>query len=100
MKKVKLLIIIFIIFSACNSLKEAGKIIRNEKITSTDEFLVKKKQPLIYPPYFNELPNPRTSIKKKTEEDEIKKILKAPKDEEQKINSTSTEKSILKNIRK
>ena len=32
-----------ILLSACSSIEEAGKVLRNEKINSTDEFLVKKK---------------------------------------------------------
>ncbi len=102
MKNFILLVSFIIILTSCNSLKEAGKVIRNEKTMSTDEFLVKKKQPLIYPPDYNALPSPKSAKEKKqSEEDEIKKILKAPKKEDQKNNkTTSTEKSILENIRK
>ena len=32
--------------------------LRNEKINSTDEFLVKKKDPLILPPDFDKIPTP------------------------------------------
>ena len=40
-------IIIFIIFlilalKSCSSMKEAGQVLRNEKVKTTDEFLVKK----------------------------------------------------------
>ena len=47
MAKKNLLIIIFIIFTACNSFKEAGQVLRNEKTQNTDEFLIKN--PLVLP---------------------------------------------------
>ena len=43
MKNFILLVSFIIILTSCNSLKEAGKVIRNEKTMSTDEFLVKGK---------------------------------------------------------
>ena len=46
MKIIKLLSILFIssaVLNSCSSLGEAGKVLRNEKSTSTDEFLIKKK---------------------------------------------------------
>jgi len=46
MKKINLLLIfIFIIFSACGNFSNVGKILRNEKIKTTDEFLVEKRKP-------------------------------------------------------
>ena len=102
MKKINLIIIILFIFTSCGSLGEAGKVLRNEKTTTTDEFLVKKKQPLILPPDFEKIPAPDTINTKSDSEDErIKKILKAPS---QTITtsgkSSSTENSILEKIRK
>ena len=90
---------IFTFFVACGN---AGKILRNEKINSTDEFLVKKKDPLILPPDFEKLPEPgslsQTKIK---EEDEFKKILKKSQENSiKKKSSSSTEESILKRITK
>ena len=53
---------IFFIFNltliSCSSLGEAGKILRNEKTASTDEFLIKKQQPLTQPPDFDKIPEP------------------------------------------
>jgi len=48
----------FILLVSCTG--NVGKILRNEKIKSTDEFLVKKKDPLVLPPNFNDLPKPQT----------------------------------------
>ena len=50
--------IIFIILSNCQTVDEVGKVMRNEKESSTDEFLVKKNQPLVIPPNLRELPVP------------------------------------------
>ena len=92
-------IIICIVVSSCASLKEAGKVLRNEKQNTTDEFLVKK-EPLIIPPDLDEVPEPG-SIKKEdiNDEDKIKKILKAPKATKNN-NSSSTEDTILEKIKK
>ena len=57
------LIFIFLILISCSSFKEAGKVLRNEKTNTTDEFLVKKREPLVLPPDFKEIPEPG-SIKK------------------------------------
>ena len=95
---------IFIFLYSCASLEEAGKALRNEKSNTTDEFLVKKRKPLILPPDYNEIPEPgEISAKQKTEEDKIKKILKAPKEDNNsgaKERGSSVENSILKKIRK
>ena len=50
--------IIFIILLNCQTVDEVGKVMRNEKVSSTDEFLVKKNQPLVIPPNLRELPVP------------------------------------------
>ena len=41
------LLIYSFILSACGGLKDAGKVLRNEKIRTTDEFLIKKRNPLV-----------------------------------------------------
>jgi predicted small lipoprotein YifL len=99
MKNFWLLISVFLFIVSCG---DVGKILRNEKIKTTDEFLVKKKGPLVLPPNYEEIPKPDT-IKKKTEnnQNKIKSILKTPKKEKKKsINSSSIEKSILEKINK
>ena len=99
--------IIFITFltfllSSCESLKEAGQVLRNEKVKNTDEFLVKKKEPLILPPNYEKIPEPGSINKTETQDkDKIKKILKSSKTDQQKTNrSGSIEKSIIDKIRK
>ena len=73
------LIFIFLILISCSSFKEAGKVLRNEKTNTTDEFLVKKREPLVLPPDFKEIPEPG-SIKKEnnSEQQKLKIIIKAP----------------------
>ena len=53
-----ILFITFLIFivTSCTTVKEAGQVLRNEKVKTTDEFLVKKKQPLILPPDYDKIP--------------------------------------------
>ena len=99
MKNFWLLIGVFLFIVSCG---DVGKILRNEKIKTTDEFLVKKKGPLVLPPNYEEIPKP-DSIKKKTEnnQNKIKSILKTQKKEKKKsTNSLSIEKSILEKSNK
>ena len=53
MKNINFLLIILITLVSCGSVEEAGKVLRNEKIKTTDEFLVKKRKPLVLPPDYN-----------------------------------------------
>ena len=103
--KNNILIILSTIFflSSCSSMNEASKFLRNERINTTDEFLIKKRQPLTEPPDINKIPQPN-SLKEndqQSEENTVKDILIESKqnDESEKLNS-STEKSILNKIQK
>ena len=89
MKKILSTLFLPLILLSCASLQEAGKVLRNEKIKSTDEFLVKKKEPLVLPPDFNKIPEPGSLSKKKEDEDKdrIKKILKSPSSNKPKKNN-------------
>ena len=99
MKKISFLIIFLILYS-CNRLSEVGSVLRNEKIRTTDEFLVKKRAPLVIPPEMEKIPEPGSQKEKKIDEkDKIRKILKANDTESENI-SSSVEDSILNQIRK
>ena len=101
MKNINFLLIILITLVSCGSVEEAGKVLRNEKIKTTDEFLVKKRKPLILPPDYNEIPEPGTKTENKINENaKIKKMLKSTEKNNIKNNSSSTEQSILNKIRK
>tara|TARA_B100000780_G_scaffold275840_2_gene243285 strand:- start:241 stop:561 length:321 start_codon:yes stop_codon:yes gene_type:complete len=106
MKFIKLLILLSglsIILNNCSSLREAGKVLRNEKTISGDEFLIEKKDPLTLPPDFKKIPEPG-SIKNKAESNQnsFEKILKSTKSETQRnqTQSSSVEESILNQIKK
>ena len=102
MKNIYFLLVSSFLLVSCGGLKDAGKVLRNEKIKTTDEFLVKKRNPLVLPPDFEKIPEPGSISKTKEDEDEkIKKILKVPKtDNVNKKKSSSIEESILDRIRK
>ena len=99
MFRIYLILLIFFLTS-CSSFEEAGKILRNEKITTNDEFLVRKKEPLILPPDYKKMPVPGSVLKKENDEKQkIKKILKAPKENKKNTKSSSIEKSIKNKIK-
>ncbi len=101
MKKISLLLTALILFS-CASVEEAGKVLRNEKIKTNDEFLVKKRKPLVLPPDYNELPEPgKLPEKQQSEEENLKKIIKGSKIKSQSGSrgKSSVEKSILDKIK-
>ena len=99
-----ILFVTFLIFivTSCTSVKEAGQVLRNEKVKTTDEFLVKKKQPLILPPDYDKIPEPGSTDKiQNNDEDKIRKILKKSEADQADMNkSGSVEKSIIDKIRK
>ena len=98
MKKIWKLSVLLFFITACG---DVGKALRNEKISTTDEFLVKKKGPLVLPPDYEKIPVPgSTSRKEQNEEDKIKKILQSSNKSKSKKKSSSIENTILKNIRK
>ena len=103
MKKNFLIILTSLVLLSCSGLQDAAKVLRNEKIKSTDEFLVKKKEPLVLPPDYSKIPEPGSLSKKKVnkDEDRIKKILKSPSSNKPKENkSSSVEDTIIDRIRK
>ena len=102
MKKYILIILIFNFLQSCSSVSEGFKL---KKGNTGDEFLVEKKNPLVLPPNFNELPEPgKTEISDKNIEKSFEEKIsnKDSKNENQEENtaSNSTEELILKNIKK
>ena len=91
MKKIILIVLVGFIIISCSAAKDASKVLRNEKTNSTDEFLVKQKQPLELPPDFNKIPLPNSKKKDTNENKKIQSILKAPKE----INSTQRKSSSI-----
>ena len=63
------LFVILISLAACQSVRDG---LEGKKKGGADEFLVKKKNPLVLPPEFDELPEPKTSTSEdKNKEEEI-----------------------------
>ena len=80
MKNIYLLLITFFLLTSCGGLSEAGKVLRNEKVKTTDEFLVKKRNPLVLPPNFEEIPEPGKKLKnKKKRNKKLKRFYKHQK---------------------
>ncbi len=96
-KIINLLIIIFFVTS-CQSLQTAKKTLTGEKEFGTDEFMVQKKNPLILPPDYENLPTPDDEVSAKEEISDFEKTLGASI-EENSSDSSSAEESILKKIR-
>jgi len=65
------IVLILIFLSSCGSFGEAGKALRNEKRSSTDEFLIEKRGPLTIPPNVMELPKPKTKTKKSENDNNV-----------------------------
>ena len=96
-KIINLLIIIFFVTS-CQSLQTAKKTLTGEKQYTTDEFMVQKKNPLILPPDYENLPTPDDEVDAKEEISNFEKALETSI-EDISSESNSAEESILKKIR-
>tara|TARA_B100001559_G_scaffold264561_1_gene230396 strand:+ start:412 stop:729 length:318 start_codon:yes stop_codon:yes gene_type:complete len=100
--KLSIILTLMIILYSCSGLSDAGKVLRNEKTRTTDEFLVKKRDPLILPPDYKKLPEPDTLNKsQKDNTNKIENILKIEKDKNtEKSKTSSIEQSIIEKIGK
>ena len=97
-KIIYILPLLFFVVS-CESLDSVKRGLTGQKENSTDEFLIKKKDPLVLPPDFEDLPLPDDLT---TETEEISNFEKALETaiEETSPSSGTVEQSILKKIRK
>mgnify|MGYP000209239518 FL=1 len=103
----KIIIIIFFLITACAaSWDDVKKGLGGQKRTSTDEFLVKKKEPLVMPPKWKNLPEPGGVMKSDDEvweATDIEELIKLGKNKESSTNyeqgSGDLEESILKKIK-
>ena len=101
-KKLFILLCILIFrFNTCTSIKNA---VTGKKYENSDEFLIKKKNPLVLPPDFDDLPEP-TDEETSAEEDDvnIEEIICIYNDDENQQSSEfnsseSTEQFVLDNI--
>ena len=103
----KIIIIFFFLITACaTSWENVKKGLGGQKRTSTDEFLVKKKEPLAMPPKWKDLPEPGQIMKSGEEDNEvtdIEELIQLGKNQESSTNveqdSGSLEESVLKKIK-
>ena len=99
-KKIFYLFLVLIFLNGCQRVKET---LAGTKKTNDAEFLVEKKKPLVQPPEFNKLPEPKTLNKTNEEEVNSKDLLDLEKITSNKsssnISSSSLEDSILKEIK-
>ena len=95
-------VIIFFLLSACGgTLDSVKRGLSGQKASSTDEFLVEKKDPLILPPGYDDLPQPgQTATNEDSDDKDISDILKIGSSSSESVSTetTSLEESILKNI--
>lgn len=96
------IILVFNFLVGCQSMKDGFSL---KKKQAADEFLVEKKNPLVQPPEYGELPTP-TDLninKSKTDENEIEKLLGYENKKSQSIdlgnNSNKIEENILEKIK-
>ena len=86
------------LITSCESIQEGLKGSKNQ---STDEFLVKKKDPLVLPPDFENLPNPTERQVSVEEMTSFEKTLKKQTiSESSSTTGNSVEESILNQIKK
>ena len=86
------------LITSCESMREG---LTGSKNRSTDEFFVQKKDPLILPPDFENLPNPSERNDAVEEMTSFEKKLKnQTTSESSSVTGNSTEESILNQIKK
>ena len=102
MNKFFCLIILLFVLTSCQNVKDA---LQGKKYESSDEFLVIKKNPLVLPPNFNDLPTPE-DVTDNTQieniENEIEDLLSSIKDDKEEVSDSSsgnTESFVLEKIK-
>ena len=101
MNKNYFFLIILIFLSSCQDVKNA---LTGKKYEDSDEFLVIKKNPLVLPPNFNDLPTPKDvadTTQVENIENEIEDLISSIKDNDEVLESSSsdTESFVLEKIK-
>ena len=95
--------ILFLITACADTWGSVKRGLTGQKQNSTDEFLVEKKDPLILPPNFEDLPVPSDSAieEEETESSSFEKTLSTTTDDgsDEGSSSNTTEESILNKIK-
>ena len=72
--KLYIIVLTFLfIVSACAKLSEG--MTGSKRSKSSDEFFVHKKKPLVLPPDFNDMPMPKPTQKKQTQDNDVENLL-------------------------
>ena len=96
--KIVFFMMLSFLITSCESIREG---LTGSKKLSTDEFLVKKKDPLVLPPDFENLPNPTEREVSVEEMTSFEKTLKKQTiSESSSATENSVEESILNQIKK
>ena len=96
--KIVFFMMLSFLITSCESVREG---LTGSKNQSTDEFLVKKKDPLVLPPDFENLPNPSERQVSMEEMTSFEKTLKKQTiSESSSATENSVEESILNQIKK
>ena len=101
MLKKKIYYIVLLVFfttSCTDTFDSVKRGLTGAKRNTADEFLIKKKDPLILPPDYENLPSPDEAVLSPEEVTDFEKCLESAI-EENSSTSSSAEKSILKKIR-
>ena len=102
MRKIIIFIILINLLNSCQSVTDGFKL---KKKDGADEFLVEKKNPLVQPPKYGELPTPTDSNVDQTNNDQnkIEKLLGSESTKQQSTefgnNSNKVEENILEKIK-
>ena len=89
----------FLNIASCGTFDSVKRGLTGEKQNSVDEFLIEKKDPLILPPNFENLPSPDERIVA-MEENEVFKNTMETDDDDATSDNSSIENAILKKIKK
>ena len=96
------LLMSFLLSTSCQNVKDA---LSGAKKNKSDEFLVKKKNPLVMPPNYDDLPKPgetELSLDDQDYQGDVKKLLKVVENEkkESSAKNSSIEEFVIRNINK
>ena len=98
-KRIIYILFLLIFITSCGTFDTVKRGLTGQKKQSSDEFLIKKKDPLILPPDFEDLPLPDEIIAETEEISNFEKTLETSM-EETSSSSGTLEESILKKIQK
>ena len=97
MKNFFICFLFLILLTSCESAREGFTL---KKKNNSDEFLVEKKNPLVMPPEYKDLPVPEDFQSKTKDEEEFEKIINNAKKTKtsKSIKKTNIEQSVLEKI--